>query len=236
MPTLGEFAKETGRPRQRRWTGVYDDVRRLAGGTPARKAPAVIGVSRDIEDVARYMIRGFHDYSLSSYYVEPGFRRLIGRPLGTDPITVHYTHLRDDWEDDFQRALEAWHEACGFEFKAVQDPRVADIVIDDEQPNAYAERSFAFAGREEDGKPVIHVEARQINITAEWPGWSVPGTIRHELGHCLGLGHPGPYNGAMPKRRKFKMDDSKHTIMSYFGRNTVIGEADRVAVKMLYGA
>ena len=40
-------------------------------------------------------------------------------------------------------------------------------------------------------------------------------TYLHEIGHALGLTHPGPYNGSIPKEPFFLEDSTQYTIMSY---------------------
>ena len=45
-------------------------------------------------------------------------------------------------------------------------------------------------------------------------------TFIHEIGHALGLNHPGNYNGGSPTYEKnalFQQDSHQYTIMSYFG-------------------
>jgi serralysin len=45
-------------------------------------------------------------------------------------------------------------------------------------------------------------------------------TFIHEIGHALGLDHPGNYNGGSPtyaKHALFKQDSEQYTLMSYFG-------------------
>jgi serralysin len=59
----------------------------------------------------------------------------------------------------------------------------------------------------------------------------------HEIGHALGLGHPGPYNGAEGSP-VFAEDSTDVTVMSYVkGDRTPLSpqEADHLAIWELYG-
>ena len=211
----------------KRITGKERDAsyKRVRGRVP--------GYAREIEELAQYLIRGFHDWSArGQYYLEPGFRSLIGESRRI--ISVNYLALRDDWEDDCRRALDAW-ERVGFEFEEVEDPLVADVVIDDERSGAYALRRMQCAGRYQDGKLVVHTVAREINIWKEWPEWNLYHAMVHEIGHILGLGHPGAYNGNRPPQANVH-DTNENSVMSYYGcPEGKIGDADRLALDMIYG-
>lgn len=237
MPNLSTFARNTGLPIQRRWKDVYTQVKGLAtrSSTDKPKSPGLIKVSKEIEQIARYLIEpdGFSDWWLNGKYIlEPGIRRLIGQK--SKVIGVHIENLRPDWQDDAQYAQDAWG-ALGFEFKNVSK-MTADIIVDDEKDGAWAKRPFFIYQKDRNGKPVIHsTSPREINVSKEWPEWSIRGTITHEYGHTLGLGHPGPYNGAGWQDKKiYPQDSSDVTVMSYFGRTIKIGPADKLAIEMLY--
>ena len=194
--------------------------------------------------VANYLIRGFHDWaSRGRYYIEPGFRHLINQPI--KEITIHYLGIRDDWEPLCQKAFKEWeHALCSLniKFKKVKDPKLADIVIDDEKNGAFAQRQFQYIGRSiiqgQKTLPIFHTVAREINISKLWPEWNAYDAIIHEIGHVLGAGHPGAYNGSKPKKHPQgweNIDTSENTIMSYYGPPTgKVGPIDIFAMEKLY--
>ena len=328
MPTLKTFADKTGLPRKRRWNDVYSTVKGLLAPkpspapapqparsarpaktpppTPAAQAPAIVKAAPEIEQLARYLMRGFHDWDAERnwppkhHYLEPGVRVLYNhvdsrteRVISElDPewntsgdrgirvnlpgtfeikkdITVKLDGLRDDWEDDFRRALDLW-ATFGLNFIEVNHWQpdygrmnyLPDIIADDERAGSYLFSNFSTAidgvgQRYVDGAPVVHTSLRKINIHKRTRERSLLRHCLHELGHALGLGHPGPYPqcevdpagiGAptncnhmghvgmrkVPDPRIFKRDHTDYTVMSYFGGGEKLGEADKLAIEMIY--
>jgi Ca2+-binding RTX toxin-like protein len=81
-----------------------------------------------------------------------------------------------------------------------------------------------------------------INIGYPWtngdilPGAYVYDTILHEVGHALGLAHPGPYNGSADRTTQtdYWNDSLQYTVMSYYGESYTGGAFSNAATPLLH--
>ncbi|WP_283258449.1 M10 family metallopeptidase C-terminal domain-containing protein [Pseudomonas sp. GX19020] len=121
----------------------------------------------------------------------------------------------------------------------------ADLTFND------ADVSGAYAWSDMTGNRIIN---SFINVHDSWDTLNLNGymvqTYIHEIGHALGLGHAGPYNGTAVwgTNNLYDNDSWSATIMSYFNQENnpndpaayaylaTIMPADIIAIQNLYGA
>ena len=189
------------------------------------------------DQIAAYLTDGYAEWAGGSRYafdVAPG---------GT--LTADITGLTAEGQQLARWALEAWTNVTGIDFRFVESD--ADITFDDEEPGGFASTTWS------DNQIIFSY----VNIPKGWldthgstiDSYSFFAYI-HEIGHALGLGHPGPYNGPgffYGIDNIFPGDSWQATVMSYFDQysNTYINAslaypvtpmiADIIAIQNLYG-
>ncbi len=159
-------------------------------------------------------------------------------------ITVNLTGLTYKGRVLAVEALETWSDITGLTFQRTRSD--AQITFDDGENGAF---STARIFQDE-------ILSSKINVGKDWlkrygtdfDDYSFQ-TYIHEIGHALGLGHAGPYNGAAtyPKDAVYVNDSWQSSIMSYFSQaeNTTVKAsfayaitpmaADIIAVQDMYG-
>lgn len=164
----------------------------------------------------------------------------------TERITVNLTGLTAAGQTLARAALESWESVANIAF--VEVAQGGQIRLDDARTGAITNVSFYPDGR---------MVSATINIGTDWlvKNGSTIGsfgfrTYVHEIGHALGLGHPGPYDHSadFPRDARFANDSWQTSVMSYFAQdeNTLVDASravsagpmivDILAIQSIYGA
>ena len=196
------------------------------------------------DEIADYLTDGFWEWGGGSGFafdVEPG-----------GVLTADITALTEAGKQLARWALEAWTYVTGIIFKFVADDN-AHITFDDNEDGGSGGPTSTVS----DGIIV----SSHVNIPADWNienGTTIDSftfyAYVHEIGHALGLGHPGPYpndfdnaSATYGVENIFLNDSFQVSIMSYFSQtnNTYINAsranaitpmiADIIAIQNLYG-
>ena len=196
------------------------------------------------DELAHQLTDGY--YNSAEFGGDGGRRSFDVAPGGF--LTANVTALTAEGQQLAGWALEAWTNVTGIEFRLVASG--ADITFDDEGRTGHTETTVR------DGEIV---EAH-VNIPADWltrNGSTIDSSTFQayvqEIGHALGLGHPGDYDVAdddIPTYEadaKFLNDSWQASVMSHFDQteNTFIDAsrayavtpmiADIIAIQDLYG-
>jgi Ca2+-binding RTX toxin-like protein len=177
-----------------------------------------------IPQLASWLTNGFWQYN-----------NTIAHHWASSTITFNIDGLNANEQMLALSALNAWHEVANLTF--VQTSGAANITFTHNGTmTAYETDNFTGSGA---------ITSATINISADWitnDGGAYDGrtgidsygyqTYIHEVGHALGLGHQGPYNGsATYSANAIYADDTwQYSVMSYFPQNNYSGSSYRYVI------
>ncbi len=113
-------------------------------------------------------------------------------------------------------AFRVWERAAGLSFHEVDDVHDADIVIGAQgQPRGRAFANVSYAQESEEGVRTIDQALVCFNPDHKWKVgfngdediYDIRYTLIHEIGHAIGLDHPGPSGQVMAFRYTEAFDD-----------------------------
>ncbi|NOJ43810.1 M10 family metallopeptidase C-terminal domain-containing protein, partial [Bradyrhizobium australiense] len=193
-----------------------------------------------IATLANYLVNGFWQDNNN-----------IAHHWASSTITFNINGLNSAEQFLALSALQAWSDVANISF--VQTSGAANITFTHNGTmQAYSSGQWSGSGA---------ISYQIINISTDWvttDGGANDGktgidsyayqTYIHEIGHALGLGHQGPYNGSASYSTNaiYANDTWQYSIMSYFGEHNYSGSsyryvvtpqmADIYAMASIYGA
>ena len=211
----------------------------------------------EYDDIALYLTEGYWDDKADEYSNPDIIPHHFDIPVG-GTLTIDLSTLEASGRYLAEMALQAWTMVSGIVF-SITDTAGADITFTDDieldendnETNPYGGSAWWLpSGNSVDG---------YVNISTNWVDYYGTGldsysfqTYMHEIGHALGLGHAGNYNGEGvgyavdgSGSNDYLNDSWQATVMSYFSQgeagtgssNLLLTPmiADILAIQSLYG-
>ncbi|WP_051148251.1 M10 family metallopeptidase [Sphingomonas phyllosphaerae] len=162
--------------------------------------------SWSLDQQARYLTNG--------YWEDRGARGFRFDVQAGGSLTVDISGLRADNQRVARDALASWTAVTGISFvETTGGPSHMGFT------EIY---SGAYASAKSVGWNGINGHTH-VNVPADWSNgsWYKMQTFVHEIGHAMGLGHAGKYNGGanFSVDARYQEDSWKHSIMSYFSQS-----------------
>ncbi|KQO75220.1 hypothetical protein ASF20_15155 [Methylobacterium sp. Leaf88] len=187
----------------------------------------------------------YADFSKTQVWMNKFYNDSEGTPLaatseaGTPGGTVTYSFgagLPAQSQAAYTSALTLWSDIADITFKYVPTTETANVLL--ENPTAGPGVTFfpnngrqPIGGSDIPSQTSPNAAGGQSTIqTSAFPdsgpsnifsleNSNILGTIAHETGHLVGLGHSGPYNGDTVEGVRGPYDQNLWTLMSYYGNS-----------------